>query len=256
MTNWSRTGGDLIGNEPCSGTDELVRDSQEMGRSGSEAGPSSDRVDFGDPVFYPAVNHGTLLTEEEVAKFAEDYDIPTDVWHTYHPRKKDRIHHNPSVPDSYGGIAVGISEAALKCGFRVPMLPLTKTLFGHMGIALGQMDPNGFLHINGFQCHWLAARVKPSSELFWYHYDFRRNPKSVGFYSIARRGGRTSWVQTNSNNRGSHDRWFFLSGPDISRFSQWSLSDPHQIVATELDGLQRRAYKKLCEVDMGRKMGF
>lgn len=55
------------------------------------------------------------------------------------------------MPEYKASIAVGIDETSFKCGFMVPILPILKKLFKEMGIALGQMDPNGFIHINCYQ---------------------------------------------------------------------------------------------------------
>ncbi|KAK1384008.1 hypothetical protein POM88_021743 [Heracleum sosnowskyi] len=108
--------------------------------SGSGQSPRSispDRYPFFNAEEFPAANHPTRLSEERVAKFPKEFEIPTGAWHTYLPGAADRIWHNLPVPKGYGNVATGISEAALKCGFRVPMLPLVKQLFAQMGIALG-----------------------------------------------------------------------------------------------------------------------
>lgn len=144
------------------------------------------------------------------------------------------------------GVAVGISEAAFKCGLRLPLLPILKKLFREMGIALGQMDPNGFTHINGFQCRCLASRVTATTRLFWHHYDFRRNPKSRGFYTIARRPGRADWIQTNSNNKGSHNKWFQISGPKVGEFSVWREVDVSRVVMLKLTEIEEHDYQTLC----------
>ncbi|KAK1388193.1 hypothetical protein POM88_016371 [Heracleum sosnowskyi] len=92
---------------------------------------------------YPAANFRSQLVEDIVSKFTKDYDIPTRAWHIYMARKNDRIWHNPPAPEGYGQVATSVSEAAFKCGFRVPVLPLIKKLFAEMGIALGQRTRTG-----------------------------------------------------------------------------------------------------------------
>lgn len=72
-----------------------------------------------------------------------------------------------------------------------------------------RLRPNGpkwFIHITTFQHICLQAGVFPkrSTRLFWFYYDFRRNPKSHGFYTIAHRSGRSDWCFTNSSNKKSH----------------------------------------------------
>lgn len=106
---------------------------------------------------------------------------------------------------------------------------------GH-GTTHGQLDPNIFLHVNVFQAHCLAVKVRPRPSLFWYHYDFHRNPKIRGFYTIARRNNIANWAQTNSNNKGSHDEWFFFSGPNVAKFSTWRDVDPTKIVMRSFGG--------------------
>ncbi|KAK1362161.1 hypothetical protein POM88_046635 [Heracleum sosnowskyi] len=133
------------------------------------------------------------------------------------------------------------------------MLPLVKQLFAQMGIALGQMDPNGFLHMNGFQCRCLAANVDPTPALFWHHHDFRKNGKSKGFYSIARRTNRAECVETNSNNKGNHDKWCYISGPKIVALSQWRVVDPTvQVVKPTLSRAELDEYQRLCNFNMDR----
>ncbi|KAK1390009.1 hypothetical protein POM88_018187 [Heracleum sosnowskyi] len=122
-----------------------------------------------------------------------------------------------------------------------------------MGISLGQMDPNGFLHMNGFQCRCLGAEVEPTTRLFWHHYDFRKNGKSRGFYSVSRRTNRADWVERNSNNKGIHDKWFYNSGPKIASMSQWRVVDPAvQVVKPTLIGAEEHEYSRLCYFDMDR----
>lgn len=81
------------------------------------------------------------------------------VYHLYRSREEDRIYQNPHVLERFGGCAIGLSESAFKCNFRVPLLQLLKNLFRQMNIAFGQMDPNGFIHINTFQHRCLLVEV-------------------------------------------------------------------------------------------------
>lgn len=58
--------------------------------------------------------------------------------------------------------------------------------------------------------------------------------KSHGFYTIFRGAGRADWSTTNSNNRDSHENWFFISGPRISNDSiSWEV-DPATVVMPDL----------------------
>ena len=152
-----------------------------MDRTSGEASASySARTHFGNAKNFPAANHRSSINKDKIASFIDKYDIPTGAWFVYRPSEEDRIYYTPPVPKGYGDHAIGISEAAFFCGFRVPLLPLVKHLFAEMDIAIGQMDPNGFIHMNTFQYRCLKAGVEPSTQLFWYHYDFRKNPKSKG----------------------------------------------------------------------------
>ena len=207
---------------------------------------------FSDAALYPAANHRSTLTEEMVVGFYEEYHIPRTLWFIHLATRKDRIWHNPKVLEMHGKTATGLSEAALKCGFRVPTLQLLKHLFKDMGIALGQLDPNSFIHINVFQARCMAANVDPRTSLFWHHYDFRRNGKSKGFYTIARKTNRVAWASTNSNNKESHTRWFFFSGPKIAQFAVWKDVEPKDIVMPSFPGADAEDYRKLCELDMGK----
>lgn len=132
--------------------------------------------------------------EKDIKNFHSKYTILEGTWHIYVAIQIERIYHIPPIPKGYGDCAIGIFEEAFKCGLRVPLLPLLRILFKQMNIALGQMDPNGFIHINFFQNGCLKTGLPPFICLFWFHYDFRKNPKSFGFYTIARRSGRTDCV--------------------------------------------------------------
>lgn len=98
-----------------------------------------------------AANNPTQLTKKLIKEFYSEYHIPKRVYHLYQPRENDRIYHTPTILSSFGGCAIGISEAAFICRFRVPLLQLLKNLFRQMNIAFSQMDPNRFIHINTFK---------------------------------------------------------------------------------------------------------
>lgn len=224
---------------------------REMDRSNDEPGPSRESV-FSEEFAYPAANVSSRLTKVAISRIVDKYAIPTGAWFAYWADEHDRVYHRLRVPAGHGSCCTGISEAAFKCGLRLPLLPILKRLFEEMGIALGQMDPNGFTHINAFQHRCLVARVEARTSLFWHQYDFRRNPKSNGFYTIVRRNGRPDWVQTNSNNKGTHDKWFYISGPRVARFSVWRVVDPKEAPLTapaEGDVLDHRL---LCEAIPGQ----
>lgn len=147
------------------------------------------------------------------------------------PDPTDRIYDTPgiSIGDQPEEIGVGIFETAFVCGLRFPLLPLLKALLKEMGISIGQLDPDGFIHINSFQHRCLVNGVPPLSVLFWHHYDFRKNAKSAGFYNITRRVGRSDWAATNSSNEKTHSHWCFVTGPDLPRFSEWRDVDVDRI---------------------------
>lgn len=223
-----------------------------MDRSTEGAGPS-EVSPFSDVGVYPAANFRSHLTEEKIEEFHSKYQVERKVWYFFTPRKRDRIWHNPEVPPLFGGsVATGISEMAFKCGFRLPMLPILKKLLRQVGIAIGQLDPNSFFHINAFQARCLAKRMTPRTTLFWHHYELRRNSKSNGFYTIARRTGRADWAQTNSNNRGAHEKWVFISGPKMEKYGRWQDLDPSRLQYPEMLEADKHDYRLLCELDMSR----
>ncbi|XP_074352390.1 uncharacterized protein LOC141691559 [Apium graveolens] len=117
--------------------------------SNSLVGTSSIRPErtgralYGSAADYPATNNRSELTKGRVVQMYDDYSIPRGLCWLYAPREGERIYDTPGVPDGYEGCAVGISKAAFKCGLRVPPSKLIKHLFFQMGIAIGQMDPNG-----------------------------------------------------------------------------------------------------------------
>lgn len=120
---------------------------------------------FSNSTLDPGANPRSKLAEDNIENFLTKYKIPTSAWEVYVASQTHRVYDNPEVPESLGRIATGIFEASFKCGFRVPILPILKKLFKEMGIALGQMDPDGFIHINCFQAWCLKANVKPQTSL-------------------------------------------------------------------------------------------
>lgn len=116
---------------------------------------------------------------------------------------------------------------------------------------MGQLNPNGFIHINYFQASCLEARVKPKTSLFWYHYKFKRNAKSHSFYSISRRVGRADWAATSSNNQGNHEEWFYISGPKTAKYSTWRHVDPTQLIMPDLILEEDNEYIALNDLGIG-----
>lgn len=235
MTNWS------IALSSC----------RQMDPSHSEAGPSGGASRSYDPEEYfsspnfPATNLASTLSRDDIQEIREKYTFPDDC-HLYTPKQHHKVYYNPRIPEDHGGVALGVSRPALFCGLRFPLLPLLKKLFREMGIALGQLDPNGFIHINTFAFRCLSHGVTPRTSLFWHHYDFKRNPKNFGFYNISRRPGRGDWCQTNSNTKGSHHQWFFIVLPGLREFSVWREVDPRRIISSTLSEEDQSDYERLC----------
>lgn len=139
-----------------------------MDRSNNDADPSAGYVPYGPGHFnnvslYPTTNNPTYLKKKDVEGFYTAYHIPRGAYQLYMTDSSDRIHHTPPVLACLGDMAIGISESSFKCGFKVPLLRLYKTLFRQMNIAFGQMDPNDFIHINSLQHCCLAEGLHPSS---------------------------------------------------------------------------------------------
>ncbi|XP_074376603.1 uncharacterized protein LOC141718130 [Apium graveolens] len=228
--------------------------------SNSLAGTSSIRPErtgralFGSAADYPATNNRSVLSKGRVVQMYDDYSVPRGFCWLYAPREGERIYDTPGVAEGYGGCAVGVSEAAFKCGLRVPPLKLIKHLFFQMGIALRQMDPNGFIHINCFQNRCLHAGIAPNTRLFRYHYDFRKNPKSPDFYTIARRAGRPDWTATNSNNKSTHTHWCYVSGPRLASMSVWRDVNPSLLLMPSLTLEEKENYTALVDVSV-KKLG-
>lgn len=212
-----------------------------MDRSANEARPSRQaQRPFTDVERFSAANDRSKLMNDEVSAMYDKYSIPYGEWKLYPADTWDRIHHNPSIPTSHDRAVTGISEAAFKCGFWVPLIPLLWSLFLEMDIALGQMNPNGFILINVFQLCFLAAEIQPSTRLFWHHHEFKKNSKSPGFYTITCRTSSPDWADTNSSNKGTHDKWFFISGPRITLFNRWYNITPNIIKTLPYPGRKWR----------------
>lgn len=139
----------------------------------------------------------------------------------------------------------GISERALYCGLRFPLLPIIRQFLDYTGIALGQLDPNSFIHFNIFQDRCVKAEVESRLSLFFHHYDFKKNGKSAGFYIVAHRTDRSNWAVTNSRNKKIHDHWFYVNGPKLDKYRIWREVDPTDIIAPEMDDKDRADYYKI-----------
>lgn len=111
------------------------------------------------------------------------------------------------------------------------------------------MDPNGFIHINCFQNRCLQAKVHPSTRLFWFHYDFWKNAKSPGFYTIAHRAGRADWAYTNSGNKKMHTHSYFISGLKLAEFVLWRELDTSKVQMPELTAAEQN-YAALVDLDV------
>lgn len=109
---------------------------------------------------FPAANLLTLLTEEQVAGMTTKYNIHVR-WEVNHPDKTDLIYHTSPIDCSYGMFGIGVSEQAFHCGLRLPLIPIVRQFLAHTHIALGQLDPNSFIHFNAFQHRCLMAEVEP-----------------------------------------------------------------------------------------------
>lgn len=100
-----------------------------MDRSVAETSSSSAVANsFDNSILYPNANLKSKLAENNIEKFPTKYKTPTSSWGVYAASRTYRIYDNPEVPESLGGIATGIFEAAFKYSFRIPMLPVLKKL--------------------------------------------------------------------------------------------------------------------------------
>lgn len=229
-----------------------ISECRDMDRSNEGTDPSVSSP-FSDAIEYPAANRPSQLSEDDIEHFCSTYCVLKYVWYFFAPRKNDKIWQNPQVAAICGGgFATGISEAAFKCGFRLPILRILKSVLKQSGIAIGQLDPNSFIHVNTFQARCMASKVIPRTSLFWHHYELRRNPKSKGFYTIARRVGRPDWSFTNSNNKETHIKWVYVSGPKLEKFGVWKIVDPTRYVYPELTEADKHDYRLLCNLNMDK----
>ncbi|KAK1404279.1 hypothetical protein POM88_003884 [Heracleum sosnowskyi] len=171
---------------------------------------------------FASANLNSVMTAAEVRNMAQKYDIPSSIFRTYEVDETDLIYHTPKVDEEFGSVAFGVSERAFFCRLRLPLLPVLKKLLRYTSVALGQLDPNTFIHINTFQNRCLKAGVRPRLSLLLHHFDFRKNGKSVGFYQLSRRTGRPEWG-----------------------YSVWREVDPALVTAPELSNEDRADYALL-----------
>lgn len=124
-----------------------------MDRSAEVAGPSTgvsgrpySAISHFDIGALLAANLLSILAVDEVLKMPNKYQI-LDEWSVYHADELDLIYYTPKSNMEGHGVCVGVSERALYRGLRFPLLPILKKLFRQMGITLGQLNPNSFIHI-------------------------------------------------------------------------------------------------------------
>lgn len=142
-----------------------------MDPSHNEEGPSGSADPSYDPDVYfsfpnfPATNLASTLGREDIQEIREKYTFPENC-HLYTPKRHHKVYYNPRILEDHGGVALGISRRAVFYGIWFPLLPLLKKLFREMRIALGQLDPSGFIYINTFAFRCLSHGVTAQTAIF------------------------------------------------------------------------------------------
>uniref|UniRef100_A0A2N9GF90 Transposase (putative) gypsy type domain-containing protein n=1 Tax=Fagus sylvatica TaxID=28930 RepID=A0A2N9GF90_FAGSY len=142
------------------------------------------------------------------------------------------------IPDSderaccpkYGG-DVAFYEADLKAGLRFPIQPFVRELLDFLGLAPGQVNPNGWRTIIACMVMWRVSS-NGSEDLtvdeFLFCYEPCQIALSRGFWTFKNRDANTRIVQgLPSSDRIWKDKYFFVCGDNWERLPQ---EDPRDFV--------------------------
>jgi hypothetical protein len=192
----------------------------------SEAVPStsgarqSSRVDRS----WKALSYYSRVTQDDIDRMRRRYQIPDDVVLRI-PDSDER-----ACCPKYGG-DVAFYEADLKAGLRFPIQPFVRELLDFLGLAPGQVNPNGWRTIIASMVMWRVSS-NGSEDLtvdeFLFCYEPCQIALSRGFWTFKNRDANTRIVQgLPSSDRIWKDKYFFVCGDNWERLPQ---EDPRDFV--------------------------
>jgi hypothetical protein len=192
----------------------------------SEAVPStsgtrqSTRVDRS----WKALSYFSKVTQDDIDRMRRRYQIPDDVVLRI-PDFDER-----ACSPKYEG-DVTFYEADLRAGLRFPMQPFVRELLDFLGLAPGQVNPNGWRTIISCMVMWRVSS-NGSEDLTVDEFLFCYKPCQIalsrGFWTFKNRDANTRIVQgLPLSDRIWKDKYFFVCGDNWERLPQ---EDPRDFV--------------------------
>uniref|UniRef100_A0A2N9H2L5 Transposase (putative) gypsy type domain-containing protein n=1 Tax=Fagus sylvatica TaxID=28930 RepID=A0A2N9H2L5_FAGSY len=185
--------------------------------SGARQSTSVDRS-------WKALSYFSTVTQDDIDRMRCSYQIPDDVILRI-PDSDERA----CCPKYEGDVA--FYEADLKAGLRFPMQPFVRELLDFLGLAPGQVNPNGWRIIVSCMVMWRVSS-NGSEDLtvdeFLFCYEPCQIALSRGFWTFKNRDANTRIVQgLPSSDRIWKDKYFFVCGDNWERLPQ---EDPRDFV--------------------------
>lgn len=172
---------------------------------------------------YAHANIPSTITEVDLKRIRTRCHIP-DTHLVRAPRSEERMYQRPE-----GWTAAPVT--ILEKGVRFPLHAFIVTLLGFLGVGFAQLVSNSYIHILGFIafCHELG--IEPTLDFFFTVYKIGQS-REKEFKVISKHSSKTgekferrSLVNTPSSNRGWHEKWFYVKGPEISSLPNWATDE-------------------------------
>uniref|UniRef100_A0A2N9HNJ5 Transposase (putative) gypsy type domain-containing protein n=1 Tax=Fagus sylvatica TaxID=28930 RepID=A0A2N9HNJ5_FAGSY len=173
---------------------------------------------------WKALSYFSRVTQDDIHRMRGRYQIPDDVVLRI-PDSDERA----CCPKYVGDVA--FYEADLKAGLRFPIQPFVREFLDFLGLAPGQINPNGWRTIITCMVMWRVTS-NGSEDLtvdeFLFCYEPCQIALSRGFWTFKNRDANTRIVQgLPSSDRIWKDKYFFVCGDNWERLPQ---EDPRDFV--------------------------
>uniref|UniRef100_A0A2N9FMS3 Transposase (putative) gypsy type domain-containing protein n=2 Tax=Fagus sylvatica TaxID=28930 RepID=A0A2N9FMS3_FAGSY len=173
---------------------------------------------------WKALSYFSSVTQDDIDRIRRRYQIPDDVVLRI-PDSDERA----CCPKYVGDVA--FYEADLKAGLRFPMQPFVRELLDFLGLAPGQVNPNGWRTIIACMVMWRVCSNGSedlSVDEFLFCYEPCQIALSRGFWTFKNRDANSRVVQgLPTSDRIWKDKYFFVCGDNWERLPQ---EDPRDFV--------------------------
>jgi hypothetical protein len=170
------------------------------------------------------LSYFSKINQDDIDRIRRRYQIPDDVVLRI-PDSDERA----CCPKYEGDVA--FYEADLRAGLRFPMQPFVRELLDFLGLAPGQVNPNGWRTIISCMVMWRVnsnGQEDLTVDEFLFCYEPCQIALSRGFWTFKNRDANTRIVQgLPSSDRIWKDKYFFVCGDNWERLPQ---EDPRDFV--------------------------